>query len=434
MAQNNIKVTVVNVETETLENSMAKLTIEVAAEDFVAATVRAYNRNKKNINVQGFRKGKAPQAIIEKLYGAGIFYEEAADDVIQHSYTEASSNSGLDITSYPKLDLVQCEKGKSFIYTAEVALRPAVELGQYKGVEIEKIDTEVTEEEVEAELKKAQDQNARVLTTEEAAKDGDTVVLDYAGTVDGVAFDGGTAEGQELVLGSGTFIPGFEEQLVGKKAGEEVDVNVTFPEDYHADDLAGKAAVFACKINEVKTKELPELNDEFAQDISDFETLEEYKEDTKKRLADRKAADYKSEKQERVMEIVVPAAKIEIPAPMIDKSVDDMLNQYAQQLQSQGLSMDIYMEYTNTTPQQLAEQARPQAERNIRSRLVLDAIAEAEGIVITDEDIDAEIARLAEQWEMGVDEVKKYMDPEEMRPDMRAQKALDLIVDAAVEK
>ncbi len=423
-----------SVQVEKLENNMAKLTIEVAAEEFVAATTKAYNKNKNQISVPGFRKGKVPQAMVEKMYGASMFYEEAANDLIPGAYEAAAKESGLDITSYPEIDVVQMEKGKNFIFTAEVALRPEVELGAYKGVEIEKVITEVTDEDMEEEIKKVQEQNSREVTVERAAENGDTVMIDYAGSVDGVAFDGGTAEGQALVLGSGTFIPGFEEQLIGAAAGADIDVNVTFPEEYHAKDLAGKAALFKVKVHEVKTKEYPEVDDEFAQDVSDFETLAEYKEDLKKRLEERKAETAKAERQQKVMNIVVENAKMDIPEAMVKKSTDDMMNQYAQDLAAQGLSMDIYFQYTGMTPQQLAEQMKPQALANIKNRLVLDAIAAAENVEITDEEIEAEIKRLAETWKMEADKVREYMDVDLMRKDMSAQKALDMITDAAVEK
>ena len=423
-----------SVQVEKLENNMAKLTIEVAAEEFVAATTKAYNKNKNQISVPGFRKGKVPQAMVEKMYGASMFYEEAANDLIPGAYEAAAKESGLDITSYPEIDVVQMEKGKNFIFTAEVALRPEVELGAYKGVEIEKVITEVTDEDMEEEIKKVQEQNSREVTVERAAENGDTVMIDYAGSVDGGAFDGGTAEGQALVLGSGTFIPGFEEQLIGAAAGADVDVNVTFPEEYHAKDLAGKAALFKVKVHEVKTKEYPEVDDEFAQDVSDFETLAEYKEDLKKRLEERKAETAKAERQQKVMNIVVENAKMDIPEAMVKKSTDDMMNQYAQDLAAQGLSMDIYFQYTGMTPQQLAEQMKPQALANIKNRLVLDAIAAAENVEITDEEIEAEIKRLAETWKMEADKVREYMDVDLMRKDMSAQKALDMITDAAVEK
>lgn len=423
-----------SVQVEKLENNMAKLTIEVAAEEFVAATTKAYNKNKNQISVPGFRKGKVPQAMVEKMYGASMFYEEAANNLIPGAYEAAAKESGLDITSYPEIDVVQMEKGKNFIFTAEVALRPEVELGAYKGVEIEKVITEVTDEDMEEEIKKVQEQNSREVTVERAAENGDTVMIDYAGSVDGVAFDGGTAEGQALVLGSGTFIPGFEEQLIGAAAGADIDVNVTFPEEYHAKDLAGKAALFKVKVHEVKTKEYPEVDDEFAQDVSDFETLAEYKEDLKKRLEERKAETAKAERQQKVMNIVVENAKMDIPEAMVKKSTDDMMNQYAQDLAAQGLSMDIYFQYTGMTPQQLAEQMKPQALANIKNRLVLDAIAAAENVEITDEEIEAEIKRLAETWKMEADKVREYMDVDLMRKDMSAQKALDMITDAAVEK
>ena len=423
-----------SVQVEKLENNMAKLTIEVAAEEFVAATTKAYHKNKNQISVQGFRKGKAPQAIIEKLYGASIFYEDAANDLIPGAYEAAAKESGLDITSYPNIDVVQVEKGKPFIFTAEVALRPEVELGEYKGVEIEKVSAEVTEEDVAAEIKKVQEQNSREVTVDRPAKNGDTVMIDYEGSVNGELFDGGSAEGYGLVLGSNSFIPGFEDQLVGASAGSDVDVHVTFPEAYHAEDLAGKEALFKVKVHEVKAKEYPIVDDEFAQDVSDFDTLDEYKEDLKKSLAEKKAQEAKAEKQQKVMDVVVGNAKMDIPEAMVRKSTDDMMNQYAQELGAQGLSMDVYFKYTGMTPQQLAEQLKPQALANIKNRLGLDAIVAAENIEITDEEIEAEIQRLAESWSMEADKVREYMDVDLMRNDMSAQKALEMITDAAVEK
>ena len=422
-----------SVQVEKLEKNMAKLTIEVEAEKFVAETVKVYNKNKNQISVQGFRKGKAPQALIEKLYGAGIFYEEAADALIQQVYGDAVKESGLDIVSYPSIELVQVEKGKPFIFTAEVAVRPEVELGQYMGVEIEKVETEVTEEELEAEIKRLQDQNSREITVERPAENGDTVVIDYVGSVDGVEFEGGKGENYPLVLGSNSFIPGFEEQLVGAAADADVDVNVTFPEEYHAEELAGKAALFKVKVHEVKTKEYPEVDDEFAQGISDFDTLAEFKEDLMKRLAERKAETANAEKQQKVMDVVVGSAKMDIPDAMVQKSVDDMMNQYAQQLSSQGLSMDVYFKYTGMTPVQLAEQFKPQALANIKNRLVLDAIVAAENIEVTEEDIDKEVNRMAEAWKLEPAKVKELIE-EDVRKDYAAQKALEIITDAAVEK
>ena len=422
-----------NVQVEKLENNMAKLTVEVEAEKFVAATVKVYNKQKNQINVQGFRKGKAPQAIIEKMYGAGVFYEEAADALIQEVYGDAARETGLDIVSYPAIDVVQIEKGKNFIFTAEVAVRPEVELGQYMGVEIEKVETEVTEEEIEAEIKRLANQQAREITVERAAELGDTVVIDYVGSVDGVEFVGGKGENYPLELGSNSFIPGFEDQLVGAVAGADVDVNVTFPEEYHADDLAGKAALFQVKVHEVKAKELPVADDEFAQDISDFDTLAEFKEDLAKRLADAKKETAASERQQKVMDIVVANAKMDIPAPMVQKSVDDMMNQWAQQLQAQGIPMDVYFEYTGATPAQVAEQFRPQALANIKNRLVLDAIVAAENVTVTEEDINKEVQRMADMWKMDFDKVKELIE-EDVVKDYAAQKALEIITAAAVEK
>lgn len=422
-----------NVQVEKLENNMAKLTVEVEAEKFVAATTKIYNKQKNQINIPGFRKGKAPQAIIEKMYGASVFYEDAADALVQEVYSDAAKESGLDIVSYPSIDVVQIEKGKNFIFTAEVAVRPEVELGQYMGVEIEKVNTEVTDEDVDAEIKKLQEQQAREITVERAAENGDTVVIDYVGSVDGVEFEGGKGENYPLELGSGSFIPGFEDQLVGAAAGADVDVHVTFPEEYHAEELAGKEALFQVKVHEVKTKELPEADDEFAQDISDFETMAEYKEDLKKRLAETKAQEAVAERQQKVMDIVVENAKMDIPEPMVRKSVDDMMNQWAQQLSAQGIPMDVYFQYTGATPEQVAAQFRPQALANIKNRLVLDAIVAAENITVTDEDVDAEVKKMAEMWKMDAAKVKELIE-EDVVKDYAAQKALEVITAAAIEK
>ena len=422
-----------NVQVENLEKNMAKLTVEVPAEEVEKALQAAYMKEKGKISIPGFRKGKVPRQMIEKMYGAAVFYEEAANILIQDNYAAAMDESKLDIVSRPVIDVVQIEAGKSFIFTAEVAVRPEVELGQYMGVEIEKINTEVTEEDIEAEIKRLQNQQAREITVERAAELGDTVVIDYVGSVDGVEFEGGKGENYPLELGSGSFIPGFEDQLVGAAAGADVDVNVTFPEEYHADDLAGKAALFQVKVHEVKTKELPEADDEFAQDISDFDTLAEFKEDLAKRLAAGKEEDAKAERQQKVMDIVVANAQMDIPDAMVQKNVDDMMNQWAQQLQSQGIPMDVYFQYTGATPAQVAEQFRPQALANIKNRLVLDAIVAAENITVTDEDIDAEVKRMADMWKMDFDKVKELI-AEDVIKDYAAQKALEIITAAAVEK
>ena len=425
-----------SVQVEVLEKNMAKLTITVPADKFVEAMKKAYNKNKNQFVIPGFRKGKVPQNMIEKMYGPSVFYEEAANALMPEAYAEAAEESKLEIVSRPTIDVTQIEKGKDFIFTAEVATKPEAELGQYKGIEVEKTDIVVTDEEVDAEIKKTQEQQSREVTVDRPAENGDTVVIDYAGTVDGVAFDGGSATGHSLVLGSGSFIPGFEDQLVGAVAGSDVEVNVTFPEDYHAPDLAGKAAVFACKVNEVKTKEYPEIDDEFAQDVSDFDTLAEYKEDVKKTLTEKKETQAKAAKQQKVMDKVIENATIEIPDPMVDTQAENMVDNYAQQLAYQGLALEQYLQFTGMTVEAFKDQLKPQALKNIQSRLVLEAVIKAEGIEATEEDIQAEVTKMKEQYNMSDEDMEKYLTDEfkkQIADDLAAQKAVDFVTDAAVE-
>lgn len=426
-----------SVQVETLEKNMAKLTVEVTAEEFAKAMTHAYNKNKSQISIPGFRKGKVPQAMVEKMYGPETFYEDAANYLIPLEYEKAAEESGLDIVSTPEVDVVQIEKGKPFIFTAEVAVKPGVALGDYKGIEVEKTEIEVTDEEVDAEIRKAQDQNSREVTVERAAEDKDTVVIDYEGFVDEVAFEGGKGEGHPLVLGSNSFIPGFEEQLVGAVAGSDVDVNVTFPEEYHAKELAGKAAVFKVKVNEVRTKEYPELDDEFAQDVSEFETFEEYKADVKANLLTKKENEAKNKRQQQVMDKVIENASMEIPDPMVTTQANQMMQEYAQRLSYQGLSMEQYFQFTGMTAKDLLEQLKPQALKNIQSRLVLEAVVAAEDIQVSDEELDKEMEEMAKSYGMELDKVKEYMgnaEKENMKKDIAAQKALELVTDSAVEK
>lgn len=426
-----------SVQVETLEKNMAKLTVEVTAEEFAKAMTHAYNKNKSQISIPGFRKGKVPQAMVEKMYGPETFYEDAANYLIPLEYEKAAEESGLDIVSTPEVDVVQIEKGKPFIFTAEVAVKPGVALGDYKGIEVEKTEIEVTDEEVDAEIRKAQDQNSREVTVERAAEDKDTVVIDYEGFADGVAFEGGKGEGHPLVLGSNSFIPGFEEQLVGAVAGSDVDVNVTFPEEYHAKELAGKAAVFKVKVNEVRTKEYPELDDEFAQDVSEFETFEEYKADVKANLLTKKENEAKNKRQQQVMDKVIENASMEIPDPMVTTQANQMMQEYAQRLSYQGLSMEQYFQFTGMTAKDLLEQLKPQALKNIQSRLVLEAVVAAEDIQVSDEELDKEMGEMAKSYGMELDKVKEYMgdaEKENMKKDIAAQKALELVTDSAVEK
>ena len=426
-----------SLQVEKLEKNMAKLTIEVSAEEFEKALDKAYHKQKGQINVQGFRKGKAPRAIIEKMYGAGIFYEEAANMIIPEAYEKAYDECDLDIVSSPEIDVVQIEKGKAFIFTAEVALKPEVTLGEYKGVQVEKKSVEVTEEELDAEINRVREQNSRTIAVEDrAAQDGDMTVIDFEGFVDGVAFEGGKGTDYPLTLGSHSFIDTFEEQLVGKNIGEEVEVNVTFPTEYHAAELAGKPAMFKVTIKEIKVKELPELDDDFAQDVSEFETVAEYKEDVKKNLLGRKEAAVKREKEEAVVAKVVENATMDVPEPMVASEVRRMADEFAQRIQAQGLSLQQYFQFTGLNANKFMEDLKPQALNRIQSRLVLEAIVKAENIVASEEDIEKEIADMAAMYQMEADKLKELLgenEREQIALDMAVQKAVDLVVDAAVE-
>ena len=423
---------------ENLEKNMAKLTIEVSAEEFEAALEKAYQKNKNKISVQGFRKGKAPRNIIEKMYGAGVFYEDAANEVMPEAYEKAAKESGLDIVSRPEIDVVQIEKGQPFIFTAEVAVKPEVELGEYKGIEVEKKEIEVTEEEITAELDKVREQNSRMVTIDgRAVENGDIAVIDYEGFCDGVPFEGGKAEGHSLEIGSHSFIDTFEEQLIGKNIGDETEVHVTFPTEYHAAELAGKPAMFKVKINEIKVKELPELDDDFAQDVSEFDTLDEYKADVKATLTANKDKAAKSEKEDAVIAKIVENAKMEIPQPMIDNTVRQMAEEFAQRIQSQGLSLDQYFKFTGMNANSFMENLKPQALKRIQSRLVLEAVVKAENIAATEEELGKEMENMAQMYQMELDKLKELVGEEEremMLQDIAVQKAIDLVTDAAVEK
>lgn len=421
-----------SLQVEKLEKNMAKLTVEVPAAQFEEAMTTAFKKNKNKFNLPGFRKGKAPQAMIEKMYGPGVFYEDAANVVIDSTYAGAMEESGLDIVSRPEIDVVQIEKGKDFIYTATVAVKPEVTLGEYKGLEVEKASAEVTDEDVEKELKKVQEQNSRLITVEDRpVADGDQVVIDFEGFVDGVAFDGGKSEDYPLTIGSHSFIDTFEEQLIGKNIGEECEVNVTFPTEYHAENLAGKPASFKVTVKEIKYKELPELNDEFAGEVSEFETLDDYKADVKAKLLEAKQKQAATENENRVVEKAVANAAMEIPDPMIDGQVNNMIEDYARRMQSQGLSLEQYMQYTGMTIEKLQEQMRPQALKRIQTRLVLEAIVKAENIQVEDEAVDKEIAAMAEAYKMETDQVKAYMGEggiNQVKEDLAVQEAVDMIV------
>lgn len=420
------------------EKNVVKLVIEATAEEFEAGLNTAYNKSKNKINVPGFRKGKAPRKMIEKLYGSEIFYEDAANAIIPDAYASAATESELDIVSQPKINVVQLEAGKPFIFEAEVAVRPEVELGQYKGVEVSKCDTEVTDADVEEEIKKVQEQNARTISVEDrAVKDGDMTVIDFEGFVDGVAFEGGKGESYPLTIGSHSFIDNFEEQLIGMNIGEEKEINVTFPEEYHAEALKGKPATFKVSVKEIKEKQLPELDDDFAQDVSDFDTLAEYKEDIKKKVADRKAADAKSKKESEAIERVVEASKMDIPEAMIQTQVNRMAEDFAQRLQQQGLSLEQYFQYTGLTADKIIADMKPEAEKRIKNSLVLEAVAKAENIEVSDEEFEAELQKMADMYKMELDKIKEFMgdnEAEQMKGDIAVQKAVELITSSAVEK
>lgn len=420
------------------EKNVVKLVIEATAEEFEAGLNTAYNKSKNKINVPGFRKGKAPRKMIEKLYGAEIFYEDAANAIIPDAYANAATESELDIVSQPKINVVQLEAGKPFIFEAEVAVRPEVELGQYKGVEVSKCDTEVTDADVEEEIKKVQEQNARTITVEDrAVKDGDMTVIDFEGFVDGVAFEGGKGENYPLTIGSHSFIDNFEEQIIGMNIGDEKEINVTFPEEYHAEALKGKPATFKVSVKEIKEKQLPELDDDFAQDVSDFDTLAEYKEDIKKKVADRKAAEAKSKKESEAIDKVVAESKMDIPEAMIQTQVNRMAEDFAQRLQQQGLSLEQYFQYTGLTADKIIDDMKPEAEKRIKNSLVLEAIAKAENIEVSDEEFEAELQKMADMYKMELDKIKEFMgdsEAEQMKGDIAVQKAVELITSSAVEK
>ena len=424
-----------SLQVEKLEKNMAKLTVEVPAEQFEAALKTSYNKNKNKFNIPGFRKGKAPQAMIEKMYGVGVFYEDAVDEAINASYPDAAKESGLEIVSRPEISIEQVEKGKSFIYVATVATKPEVTLGEYKGIEVEKAKPEVTDADVEAELKKVQEQNSRLVSVaDRAVADGDQTVIDFEGFVDGKAFEGGKAEDYTLVIGSHSFIDTFEDQLIGKNIGEDVEVNVTFPAEYHADELAGKPAKFVVTIKEVKRNELPELNDEFASEVSDFDTLDEYKADIRKKLQEKKEQDAKVENENNVIEKVIENAQMELPQPMVDTQAREMVENYARRLQSQGLNINDYMKYTGMTPEKLMEQMRPEAEKRIKTRLVLEKVVEVENVEVSDEKLDEQINEIAASYKLEGAKLKEMMgerEKEQIREDLKVQAAIDLLVEQA---
>lgn len=427
-----------SLQVEKLEKNMAKLTVEVSAEDLEKAIEKAYQKQKKQISIPGFRKGKVPRQMVEKMYGREVFYEDAANELIPDAYDKALEDCEEDIVSSPRIEVTQIEAGKPFIFTATVALKPEVTLGEYKGVKIGKIDREVTEDEVMAQINAERDNNARNITVEDRpVKDGDMTVIDFEGFVDGVAFEGGKGENYPLTIGSGAFIPGFEEQLVGAEIGKEVEVKVTFPEDYQAEELQGKEAVFKCTVHEIKEKEVPELDDEFASEVSEFETLAEYKEDVRKNLEEKKAKDAETTRENKAVQAAVEASEMEIPEPMLETQQRQMVDEFAQRITMQGMSMEQYMQFTGATYEKLVEQVKPQAEERIKSRLVLEAIARAEKIEATEEDYEDELKTMADVYQMEVDKVKELMGEREKKNillDLAVRKAAEFVAQNAVEE
>ena len=426
-----------SLQVEKMEKNMAKLTIEVSAEDLEKAMQNAYQKAKGRISIPGFRKGKAPRKMIEQMYGKGIFLEDAVNALIPEHYSKALSECELEIVSQPQIDVTQMEPGKALIFTAEVAVKPEVTLGEYKGVEVPKAEIEVTEEEIEASLKREQEKNSRTITVEDrAAEEGDIVTIDFEGFVDGDAFEGGKGEAYPLTLGSHTFIPGFEEQLVGAKTGDHVEVNVTFPEEYQAKELAGKAAVFQCDVKKIEAKELPELNDDFAKDVSEFDTLAEYKEDVKKNLTESKEKEALRAKEDAAIEKIIENAEMEIPEAMIDTQCRQMMDDFGRRMQSQGLSMEQYFQFTGQTAEKMMEDMKPQALKRIQTRLVLEKIVEVENIQPTEEEVNEEISKMAAMYKMDADKLKELVverEMEQMKKDMAVQKAVTFVAEAAKE-
>ena len=427
-----------SLQVERLEKNMAKLTIEASAEEFDKAIQKAYQKNKNKFNVQGFRKGKAPQAIIEKMYGVGVFYEDAANEIIPEAYEKAAIESELDIVSRPEIDVVQVEKGKPFIFTAEVAVKPEVTLGEYKGIAIEKKEAAVTEEEVMESINKELEQNSRMLTIDNRPVQMDDIaVINFEGFVDGVPFEGGKGENYSLTIGSHSFIDNFEEQLIGKSLGEELEVNVTFPEEYQAKELAGKPALFKVKVNEIKVKELPKLDDDFAQDVSEFDTLDEYKESIKAKIKEGKEKELKTAKENEVVDKIIENATMDIPEPMIDTQVRQMADDFAQRVQYQGLSLEQYFQFTGMDAKKFMESLRPQALKRIQSRLVLEAIVKAENIEVTEEELEKELTEMASMYKMELEKIKEIIGDKEIehvKTDIAVQKAVDLVTEAAKEE
>ena len=428
-----------SLQVENLEHNMAKLTIEVSAEDVEKALQQAYLKERKRISLPGFRKGKVPRQVIEKMYGPEVFYDEAANHMISEAYGKAYDECELEIASQPKVEIVQLEKGKPFIFTAEVAVKPEVALGEYKGLKVDKVSAEVTDEEVDAEIEKERERNARTVdVTDRAVQDKDQIALDFEGFVDGTAFEGGKGEDYPLTIGSGAFIPGFEDQLIGAEIGKETEVKVTFPEEYQAKELAGKEAVFKCTVKTIKVKELPELDDEFASDVSEEgETMEEYKAEVRGKLKERKEREAKEKKENQVVEQAVANAEIDLPEPMVDLQARQMADDFARRIMQQGMTLEQYFQFTGLSEEKMMEELKPQAEKRIRTRLVLEAIVAAENIEVSDERLEEELKKMAEAYQMEVDKLKEFMgenEKKQMKEDIAVQEAVTLITEAAVEE
>ena len=427
-----------SLQVEKLEHNMAKLTIEVAEEEVEKALQAAYLKQRGQLTLPGFRKGKVPRQMLEKMYGPEIFYEEAANQMISKGYSDAYDECELEIVSQPAIDVVQLEKGKPFIFTAEVAVKPEVTLGEYKGLKVDKVSTRVTQKEIDAEVERERERNARMIdVTDRAVCDKDQITLDFEGFVDGVAFEGGKGENYPLTIGSAAFIPGFEEQLIGAEIGKEVEVNVTFPEEYQASELAGKPAVFKCTVHSIKVKELPEVDDEFASEVSEFETLDDYKADVKAKIKERKAEEGRKKKEEQAVEKAIENATMDIPEAMIDTQARQMIEEFSMRIRQQGLTMEQYFQFTGMTEEKMLEEMKPQAEKRIKTRLVLEAIVKAEDIQVSDEKMDEEFADMAKTYQMEVDKMKELMGESEiarMKEDIAVQEAVTLLVEASVEE
>ena len=426
-----------SLQVEKLEHNMAKLTVEVAAEDVEKALQAAYLKQRKQINIPGFRKGKVPRQMIEKMYGPEVFYDEAANNMIPDAYAKAYDESELDIVSQPKIEVVQMEKGKPFIFTAEVATKPEVTLGDYKGLKVDKVSTRVTQKEVDEEIEKERERNARTIeVTDRAVQDKDEVTLDFEGFVDGVAFEGGKGEDYPLTIGSGSFIPGFEEQLIGAEIDKEVEVNVTFPKEYHSEELAGKDATFKCTVHTIKATELPELDDEFASEVSECETMDAYRAEVKKNIKERKERTGKEKKENQAVDQAIENAQMDIPEAMIEFQVRQMADDFARRIQQQGLTVEQYFQFTGMTAEKMMEEMRPQAEKSIKTRLVLEAIVKAENIEVSDERVEEELTKMAEAYQMEVEKLKEFMgenEKKQIKEDLAVQEAITLLVNESVE-